>query len=488
MSTSPEISTETPSFLSTRRGKFVLALLCTAAFLDFVDVAIVNIALKDIQSEMGLSVSTLQWVATGYLLTYGGLMLLGGRLADLLGRRRILVTGTLLVGISSAAAGMANNSELLIGARFAQGIGAALMLPAAMSILTTSFREGSDRSTALGVWGGVAGLGSAAGVFLGGVLTQELGWRWIFYVNVPVAVLILAAVPALIPSDRRNEIGRRFDILGTVLATGGLLLLVFGLVEAPDQGWGSARTITELGVAVALLVAFVINESIIANPLVPLSIFRIRGLAAANLTQLLAAAGGMSLFFFIALYMQSVLDWSELKAASAFLPFPAVVVVVAGITTKIIPRVGTRIVTIFGAIITALGLLLLAQIPTDGTYVNNLLPGLIITAVGSASILVANTTAGNAGVPSDTAGLAAALLNTAQQLGIALGLAILTAVAVSRTNDQLAQGHLPLDAMTSGFRWALLGAAVLAIISAVTALRTVNARSEDAKPIAPVAG
>ncbi|WP_067535408.1 MFS transporter [Nocardia crassostreae] len=479
-------STEIPSFLATRCGKFTLVLLCTAVFLDFVDSSIVNLALPAIQHEMGLSVSTLQWVTTAYLLTYGGLMLLGGRLSDLLGRRRILMTGTAIIGIASATAVLADNSELLIAARFTQGIGAALMLPAALSILTTSFRQGSDRSTALGVWAAVGGLGAASGLLLDGIITQGLGWRWVFYVNLPVCVLILAAIPALIPSDRRNDIRGGFDILGTVLATGGLMLLVYGLVEAPDQGWTSGRTILELGVAVALLAGFVLNEHRISNPLVPLSIFRIRGLAAADITQALVAAGMMSLFFFVTLYAQSVLGYGEIKAGSAYLPFSATIIVVSAVASKIVPRVGTRPVTIVGAAVTGIGILLLSRIPTDGSYLADLLPGLIITAAGSAAVFVANTTAANAGVPADKAGLAAALLSTAQQIGVALGVAVLTALSVSRTNDQLAQGHPPLDAMTSGFQRALLVAGIIAALGALTALRTVNSRGEAAEPVAEV--
>ncbi|MBB5912137.1 EmrB/QacA subfamily drug resistance transporter [Nocardia transvalensis] len=479
---------QTPSFLATRRGKLTLVLLCTAAFLDFVDSSIVNLALPAIQREMRLPVSTLQWVTTGYLLTYGGLMLLGGRLADLLGRRRVLITGTAIIGLSSAAAGLAQNSELVIGARCTQGIGAALMLPAALSILTTSFREGSDRSTALGVWAGIAGLGAASGLLLGGLITQGPGWRWVFYVNVPVCVLILVVLPLLIPSDRRNDIRGGFDVFGTVLATGGLMLLVYALVEAPDRGWGSARTIVELAVAAALLAGFVINEHKFSNPLVPLSIFRIRGIAAADVTQGFVAAGMMSLFFFVTLYTQTVLGYGEIKAGCAYLPFSATIIVVSGVTSKIVPRTGTRPVIVIGALVTGIGILLLSRIPTDGAYLQDLLPGLMITAAGSAAVFVANTTAANAGVPADKAGLAAALLTTAQQLGVALGVAVLTAISISRTEGLLAAGQLPLDATTAGFRRALLVAGLIAAAGALTALRTVNTRGEeDAAVAAPSA-
>ncbi len=268
--------------MATRRGKLTLALLCAAAFLDLVDASIVNIALPSIRRDLHFSVQGLQWVPSGYLLTYGGLMLLGGRSADLLGRRRVLVAGTLVFGLSSLGAGLAGSSGVLVAARLAQGAGAALMLPAALSVLTTTFKEGTDRHKALGAWGAVAGLGSAVGVLLGGLLAQGPGWRWVFFVNPPVCGLVLVASFGLIGAERRH--GRRagFDVVGAVLATGGMLLLVYALVRAPDVGWGAARTVGELAGAMALLGAFVFNERRSPGPLLPLSVFRVKGLAAAT--------------------------------------------------------------------------------------------------------------------------------------------------------------------------------------------------------------
>ncbi|WP_431956611.1 MFS transporter [Nocardia lijiangensis] len=471
--------TETPSYLATRRGKLTLALLCTVAFLDFVDGSIVNVALPTIQRELGMDVSTLQWVTSGYLLTYGGLMLLGGRLADLLGRRRVLVAGTLLIAVASAIGGLADASGLLIGARLAQGVGAALMLPAALSILTTSFREGSDRTTALSVWGGAAGLASAAGVFLGGVLAEGPGWRWVFYVNTPVCVLVLAAIPALVPNDRRNEIRGGFDLFGTALGTGGLMLLVYGLVKAPEHGWGDATTLALLGGAAALLIAFVINEHRSADPLMPLSIFRIRGLAAANLTHLIVAAGMLAMFFFVTLYMQSVLGYGEFTAGVAYLPVSLTIGVAAGLSAKLFTRVGTRPVIVGGAAITGLGIVWLSFIPTDGSYLAHLLPGMLVMSIGAGAVFVANTTAANAGVPAEQAGLAAALLNTAQQIGGALGIAVLTAIATSRTTAQLAAGEPQPAAMTDGFQRALLVGGLIAIAAAIIGLWTADSRGEN---------
>ena len=466
------------SVLATRRGKLVLALLCAVAFLDFVDASIVNVALPDIRKDLGFSVQDLQWVPSGYLLTYGGFMLLGGRLADLLGRRRVLLSGTVLIGLSSLIGGFADDAGLLVGARLAQGIGAALMLPAALSILTTTFKDGKDRHTALGVWGGVGGLASAVGVFLGGVLTDGPGWRWVLFVNPLAAALVIPAVYRLIPDDRRRAQLATFDILGSLLVTSGMLLLVFGLVKAPGQGWGDGRTLAELGGAAALLAAFLLNERLVKHPLLPLSVFRIKGLAAANITGLMAFAGLLAMFFFLTLYMQNVLGFSPLQTGAAYLPLTFGVGVAAGISSQLLSKVGTRPLIVVGALLASGGLYYLSRIPVDGTYLTDLLPGLMIVSFGLGAVFVAVTTAANAGVPADKAGLAAALLNASQQVGAALGLAIFSAVATARTNDTLAeQASLP-EALTSGFHRALLVGSAFLVATAVIALRTTNTHSE----------
>ena len=309
-----------PSFLATRRGKLTLALLCAVAFLDFVDASIVNIAPPSIRRALHFSVQSLVWVPSGYLLTYGGFMLLGGRAADLLGRRRVLIAGVVVIGVSSLIGGFAESSGVLVGARLAQGLGAAFTLPAALSILTTSFKEGKDRNTAIGVWGGIAGIASAVGVLLGGLLTEGPGWRWVMFVNPIAVLLVLGGIYKLIADDRRRARLANFDALGAVLATCGMLLLVFALVKAPTVGWGTARTIAELAGALALLAAFVINELRVKNPLAPLSIFRINGLGFSNATQLVAFAGFLALFFFLTLYMQNVLGYSPIQTGAAYLP------------------------------------------------------------------------------------------------------------------------------------------------------------------------
>lgn len=473
---------EAPSFLETRRGKLTLALLCAIAFLDFVDGSITGVALPSIRSSLHLSVEGLQWIPSGYLLTYGGFMLLGGRLADLLGRRRVLVTGILIIGISSMVGGFAQSSGVLIGARLAQGLGAALTLPAALSLLTTKFREGKDRNAALGAWGGIAGLGSAAGVLLGGLLTEGPGWRWVMFVNPIACALVLLPVFRLIEGERGRRRLANFDAVGALLVTGGMLLLVYALVKAPIEGWSSTRTLGGLGGALALLVAFVVNELRQRAPLAPLSIFRINGLGFSNLTQLVAFAGFLALFFFLTLYMQNVLGYSPIQTGLAYLPLCFAIAISAGIASQLLARVGTRPVIVVGAVIAAAGLYLLSRIPVDGSYVADLLPGTLVLAIGGAAVFVGVTTAANAGVPADKAGLAAALLNSSQQLGGALGLAILTAVATSRTHDLLAAGTPAAHAQTSGFHRALLIGSIVVLASAVIALRATNTRGETEEP------
>src|SRR4051794_14295856 len=471
------------SFLSTPRGKLTLALLAAIAFLDFVDASITNVALPSIRRDLGFSVQALQWVPSAYLLTYGGFMLLGGRAADLLGRRRVLVAGVGLIGISSLVGGFAQNEGVMIGARLAQGLGAAMTLPAALSILTTTFREGSDRTKALGIWGAVGVLASAAGVLLGGLLVQGPGWRWVMFVNPIAAALVLVGVFRLIGGDRPRARLANFDFLGAILVTGGMLLLVYTLVEAPNHGWGAARTVGGLAGAVALLAAFVINEQRTRNPLAPLSIFRINGLAFSNATQLIAFAGFLAMFFYLTLYMQSVLGYSAIQTGAAYLPLTFAIGIAAGISSQLVKRVGTRPVIVAGALISAVGMYWLSRIPVDGSYVSDLLPGLLVLSLGFGPVFVGVTTAANAGVPADKAGLAAALLNASQQLGGALGLAIFSALATSRTSDLLATGTPPAEALTSGFQRALLAGSIFIFAAAIIGLRATNTRGEGEEPV-----
>jgi EmrB/QacA subfamily drug resistance transporter len=478
--------TTEPSFLATRTGKLTLALLCAIAFIDFVDASIVNVALPSIRRALDFSVQDLQWVPSGYLLTYGGFMLLGGRAADLLGRRRVLVAGTIIIGVSSLIGGLAQASGLMIGARLAQGGGAAMMLPAALSILTTTFREGKDRHTALGVWGGVGGLASAAGVLLGGLLTDGPGWRWVFFVNPVAAVLVLAAIFRMIAPDGPRARMESFDLPGAILATGGMLALVYSLVEAPIVGWDRARTIGGLALAAVMLVAFIANERRQRNPLAPLQIFRINGLGFADVTQLIAFAGFVAMFFFLTLYMQNVLGYTPIQTGLAYLPLCFVIGICAGIASQMLTRVGTRPVIVVGAVVSAAGLYWLSRIPVHGSYLENLLPGLLVISIGFGPVFVGVTTAANAGVPPETAGLAASLLNASQQLGAALGLAIFSAVATSHTNGLLAHHAGVHEALTSGFQRALFIGSLFILAAAVLGLKATNTRGEPA-PATPVA-
>jgi EmrB/QacA subfamily drug resistance transporter len=473
------------SFLATRRGKLTLALLCGIAFLDFIDGSITNVALPSIRRSLHFSVDGLTWIPSAYLLTYGGFMLVGGRLADLIGRRRVLLTGIAIIAISSTAGGFAQTAGVLVGARLAQGLGAALTLPTALSILTTTFAEGKDRHAALGAWAATGGIASALGVLIGGVLTEGPGWRWVMFVNPIACLVLLLPILGLIDGDRARRRLVNFDGVGAVLVTGGMLLLVYALVRAPIEGWGSARTIGELAGAAVVLGAFIVNELRHRVPLAPLSIFRINGLGYSNVTQLVAFAGFLALFFYVTLYMQNVLGYSAIQTGLAYLPLCGIAVISAGISSQLLARVGTRPMIVTGAAIGAGGLFWLSRIPVGGSYTADLLPGLLLVGLGIAGLFVAVSTAANAGVPADKAGLAAALLNASQWLGGALGLAIFTAVSTSRTNHLLATGTPAAHALTSGFQRALMLGGIFILAAAVVGLRATNTRGETQPDVEP---
>jgi len=463
--------------LRSRLGAITLVLLCAVQFLDIADSAIVNVALPSIQHSLGFSQQNLQWVASGYILTYGGFLLLGGRLGDLLGRRRMLLTGLAVFTASSLAAGLASSAGLLVAARLAQGIGAALMAPAALSELTTSFREGKDRNTALGAWGAISGIAAAAGVFLGGVISQGPGWRWVFFVNPPVCVVVATGALALLAKDHGTRTkGTAFDSQGAVLVTGGMLLLVYSLVRAPIAGWGSLQTILTLTGSAALLIAFAANELRSRYPLVPFAILRVKGLVAADLTQLIAFTGFFSMFFYATLYMQEILHYSPIKAGAAYLPITAGFAVAGGMASQLVTRIGTRPVVVAGCLIAGAGIYYVSRVPLHGSYVNDLLPGFLLMSLGAGSVFVSVTAAANAGVPSDKAGLAAGLLNSSQQIGSALGLAILSAVAITRTNHLIAAHASHSVAADAGYHRALLVGSILMAAAAVLALRIGNTR------------
>jgi EmrB/QacA subfamily drug resistance transporter len=472
-----------PSSLGTRRGKLTLVLVCAVAFIDLLDTSIVNIALPQISTHLHVTVQSLQWVASAYLLTYGGFLLLGGRAADLLGRRRLLVAGTSLFGITSLVCGLAGSEGLLIGARLAQGVGAAMMTPAALSILTTSFHTHGDRVKALGAWGGVGALSGALGAVLGGVLTTEASWRWVFFVNLPIVAGILLASFRLLDGERPTAPPLRdFDTVGAGLITGGMLLLVYALVNAPTVGWGKARTLGELAGALVLVALFIFNEHRHSNPLVPLSLFKIKGLGAADVTQILAMAGFYTMFFLVTLYMQEVLHYSAIHAGLCYLPVTVGAGVGAGVATNAIPKIGTRPLIAAGALVGAAGVFLLSRIPVHGTYVADLLPGITIMGAGVGFVLVGVQNAANGGVPADKAGLAASLITASFQLGGALGLAIFVSLSTSRTHDLLAAHIRPSEALTLGFHRGLLGASIALVIATAIALRSTNVRVVDMAP------
>jgi EmrB/QacA subfamily drug resistance transporter len=472
------MATESQSLLNSPRGKRLLFVLCAVAFLDFVDASITNVALPHIREALGFSVQTLQWVPSAYLLTFGGLMLLGGRLADLFGRRRMLPIGIAIVGTGSLVGGLAGSSGMFVAARLGQGVGAALMLPAALSTLTTTFAAGADRNRALGIWGAVAGLSSAIGILAGGALVEGPGWRWVMFVNPIACVLIVPAVLAVLPADRPAAKTKRFDLVGSTLVTAGMLLLVFALVKAPTQGWSATATWLELAGAAALLTAFIIAERLVADPILPLSTFRIRGLVAANVTGLVGFAGMLTMFFFLTLYMQTVLGYSPLQAGAAYLPLTFGVGVSAGVGAKLVTKVGSRAVICTGALIASGGLLLLARVPVHGSYLPNILPGLMLFAFGVGPVFVGVTAAANTGATASQAGVVAAIMNSSQQVGGALGLAIFSAIATSRTTHLLATGAGVHTAATAGFDHALLAGAAFAAAAALISLRTANTRQD----------
>jgi EmrB/QacA subfamily drug resistance transporter len=463
--------------LRSRLGAITLVLLCAVQFLDIADSAIVNVALPSIQHSLDFSQQNLQWVASGYILTYGGFLLLGGRLGDLLGRRRMLLTGLAVFAVSSLTAGLASNAGVLVAARLVQGTGTAFMAPAALSELTTSFREGRDRNTALGVWGAISGMAAAAGVFLGGVISQGPGWRWVFFVNPPVCVMVAAGALALLARDRGGRAkGMAFDSQGAVLVTGGMLLLVYSLVRAPIAGWGSLQTILTLMGSAILLIVFAVNELRSRYPLVPFAILRVKGLVAADLTQLIAFTGFFSMFFYATLYMQEILHYSPLEAGAAYLPITAGFAVAGGMASQLVTRIGTRPVVVAGCLIAGAGIYYVSRVPLHGSYVSDLLPGFLVMSLGAGSVFVSVTAAANAGVPSDQAGLAAGLLNSSQQIGSALGLAILSAVAITRTSHLIAAHVSPFVAADAGYHRALLVGGILMAAAAVLALRIGNTR------------
>jgi EmrB/QacA subfamily drug resistance transporter len=446
-----------------------LAALCAAFFMVILDVAIVNVALPTIQVDLDFSRQNLQWVVSAYALAFGGLLLLGGRAADLLGRRRMFIAGIGLFALASLLAGLAWSEEALIVARALQGIGAAVMTPAALSILMTTFEEGAERNKALGIWGAVGASGGTVGVLLGGILTDTIGWEWIFFLNVPVGVLVIAAAPFLLRESRGHLAERRFDLAGALSVTAGIAVLVYALVEANDAGWASAQTLGLIAASAALLAAFTVIERRSSAPLVPFSIFRIRAVTGSNVAGLALGAAIFGMIFVLTLYMQQVLGYSPLETGLAWLAMALTALVSSIAASVIVTRVGARVPLAAGLLVGSVGLFLLARIPADGHYWADLFPGLIVFGLGLGTAFVAMSIGALEGVGERDAGLASGLSNTAQQVGGALGVAVLSTLAISRTEDVAGTAASPADALTEGFQVALYAGAGFAILGALAA-------------------
>jgi EmrB/QacA subfamily drug resistance transporter len=465
------------------RRWWALALLCMTQFMVVLDASIVNIALPSIGKDVGISQENLSWVVNGYVLTFGGFLLLGGRMADLLGRRRIFMAGLIVVAVASLFAGFAPSEGALIAARAGQGLGAAIIAPSALSIVTTIFRDGSERNKALGAWGAVAGSGGAAGVLLGGVLTDGLGWEWVMWVNVPVSLIVLALAPALIPESRSESQTRYFDVAGAVTVTAGLSLLVYAIVDAESAGWGSGQTIGLLAVAIALLGVFTAIELRSDAPLVPFSIFRKRTLTGANVVGLMVGGSLFAMFFFITLYMQQVLGYSPIKAGLSYLPLSVAIILSAGVASQLVTKVGFKPVLAVGLVLIAGGLVWFSRVSVAGGFTTDILGPSLLAAVGLGFAFVTTTIAAVSGIEDREQGLASGLINTSQQIGGALGLAVLATIANSRTDDVVAAAGgnpaaLP-GALVEGFQSAFLGAAGIAVIGLV--LTFVLIRGSDSR-------
>jgi EmrB/QacA subfamily drug resistance transporter len=439
----------------------VLVLICFAQFMVVLDATIVNVALPSIQKDLNLSEGNLQWIVNAYTLVFGGFLLLGGRAGDLLGRKRLFLIGIVIFTGASLLDGLANSEGMLIGARALQGLGAALVSPAALSIIATTFKEGAERAKALGVWAAIAIGGSAIGLVLGGVLTQYFSWPWIFFVNVPVGIATFLFSARLIPESRDEHAEQNYDVAGAVTVTGGLMALVYAIVDAQDAGWGSTKTLGFFTLAAALLVAFVLIELRTKAPLVRLSIFRTRSLLTANIAMFLAMSGMFAMFFFNTLYIQRVLGYGPLEAGVAFLPFSAGIMISAGIASQFAPRLGVRPVAAAGFILSAAGLVLLTQLPVDGSYVTNVLPAIALSSLGMGAVFMPLTLIATTGLEDADQGLASGLFNTSQQIGGALGLAVLSTLATSKMPST---GNATSNLVT-GFHWAFGAGAVVMVVA-----------------------
>ena len=466
------------------RRWLTLAIVGAAFFMTVLDVAIVNVAIPSIQKDLNISEQTVQWVITAYAITFGGFLMLGGRAADLLGRRRVFLVGLALFTLASLVCGFANSAGVLITARAVQGLGAAIISPAALSIVSTTFEEGAERNKALGIWGALGGSGAAAGVLFGGVLTKYLGWSWIFWVNVPVGVLVFILALRFVPESRAQLGHRVFDAAGAVTITSSLAILVYAVSKAPDVGWVTARTIVLLVVSAVLALASIAIEMRSSAPLVPMRIFRIRSLLGANVVGFLLGGVIFANFFVLTLYVQQVLGWSALETGVTFLATAGTTVIWAGVAQALTTRFGPMPVITIGMLVLAASLGWYTQIPVDGHFWPDLLPAYVTFALGLAFSFVPVTIAALAQVKSEEAGLASGLINTNQQIGGAIGVAVASTIFISHSKTLLKTGHTPAEAFTSGYQaafWAMLAVSLVGALAAFVLLRGTHAPVPEAE-------
>jgi EmrB/QacA subfamily drug resistance transporter len=465
----------------------ILAVVATAFFMTILDVSIVNVALPSIARSLHFSRENLQWVITAYSIAFGGFLLLAGRAADLLGRRRVFMVGVTLFTIASLVCGLAQSEGMLIVARAVQGLGAAIIVPAALSIVMTSFEEGAERNKALGIWGALGGSGAAVGVLAGGVLTKYLGWEWIFFVNVPVGALVLALAPRIVPESRREGAERSYDVLGAILVSAGLALFVYSISRAPDVGWGSARTILLLVASGALLVGFLVNERRARDPLLPFHIFRVRTVAGANVVGALLGAVLFANFFLLTLYVQNVLGYSALKTGVTFVATAGTAVVAAGVAQALTTRFGPKPIIAIGLALLTGGMIWYSQIPVHASFVSDLLPGYVMVGVGIAFAFVPVSIAALAGVVEREAGLASGLINTSQQIGGAIGTAVASTIFTTHFKSLRTEGKSLPVALTSGYSWAFYGLAVVGVLAFIAAITLIRGQEMSPAPsTAPV--
>jgi len=476
-----------PGTTPDRKRWQALAVLGVAYLMVVLDVSIVNVALPSIQKSLNFSTSGLEWVVSGYALTFGGFLLLGGRSGDLLGRRRVFMAGLVLFSFFSLLCGLAASPAMLIATRALQGAAGAVLSPSVFSIVSVTFREGSERNKALGILGAIAGSGAAIGLLLGGVLTEFVGWEWIFFVNVPIGLGVLLLVPRVVRESRAPELARHFDVAGAVTVTGGLMLLVYGLTRAPTVGWGSTETIASFVGFAVLIAAALLIEQRSRSPLVDLNIFRRRTLSGANVIGLMLGTMLFGMFFLLTLYQQDVLGYSPLRTGVGTLAIALTVIVASAISQALVTRVGVKPVLMVGLALVGGGLVYYTQISVNGSYLTDLLPGFLLTGVGLGFSFVPVSIAALSGVTSREAGLASGLITTSQQIGGGIGLAILTTVSTTRTNNLLANGVAGPTALTDGFRlafWVGVGMAVIALAATLLVLRRDDLRLE-AEPVEP---